>query len=223
MSSPDIATRLNALIREKTADRRRAKELEELTGIPATSWKNILSGKQRPTCHMIESAAKQWPEYAFWLATGLTDSKYGHSAPNTWGLHPCTYAPEPKAAAASTYFKLLQFLHYLIYGRSVAFDNYWVENKHPTEDEIREAEELRNDPTLKCLIPDDEDAGKIFKRKYRDLNDAVAELAERRWLEKQMAAFDLTGEDNREEREKLVKLIEAQEVERQKINDDQTE
>lgn len=76
----DITTRLDTLIRAMTSDRRRAKELEALTGIPGTSWKNVLSSKQRPTCHMIEAAAKQWPEHAFWLATGLTDAKYGHSA-----------------------------------------------------------------------------------------------------------------------------------------------
>ncbi len=214
--APDIAARLHDLIREKTSDRRRGKELEELTGIPSESWKNVLNGKQRPTCHMIEAAAKQWPEYAFWLATGLTDPDFGHTSAADWGLHPCKNAPENKSEATKIHFELLQYLHYLIYGRSVAFDKYWIENKRPTEEEIKQAEAMANDPAWKEGMLENE-IGKVFKRKYRDLNDATAELAKQRWVENQMVKFNLTGKDSHEERETLIKLIKEQEAKRRKI------
>lgn len=73
-----IQERLRAVIEVKTDERGRFAELEKLTGISANSWKSFWHGRQRPTCEMIEAACMRWPQYAFWLGTGITDAKYGH-------------------------------------------------------------------------------------------------------------------------------------------------
>jgi len=73
-----IQERLRAVIEEETDERGRFAELEKLTQISANSWKSFWHGRQRPTCEMIEAACMRWPQYAFWLATGITDAKYGH-------------------------------------------------------------------------------------------------------------------------------------------------
>ncbi|MEM5426120.1 hypothetical protein [Paraburkholderia ferrariae] len=81
MPRPDIIYRILLLIRAVTDDRRRSKELEEQTGIADRHWKNVWALKQRPTAQMIEALARRWPEYAFWLATGITDIPNGHLKP----------------------------------------------------------------------------------------------------------------------------------------------
>lgn len=59
--------------------------LAKRTGIRHDSWRNLLkvqnAGKQRPTHQMIQSIAREYPEYAFWLATGLTHEEAGHISP----------------------------------------------------------------------------------------------------------------------------------------------
>lgn len=57
------------------------KTFEERTGISSKRWKNVISGYQRATSDMLAAASKCWPQYAFWLMTGLTDSAAGHIAP----------------------------------------------------------------------------------------------------------------------------------------------
>lgn len=57
--------------------------LERDTGIKASKWRSFATGNQRPTPDMIEAAARHWPHYAFWLATGITDVANGHAAPRT--------------------------------------------------------------------------------------------------------------------------------------------
>jgi hypothetical protein len=43
-------------------------------------------GQRRvPSSKMIETAARLWPKYAFWLASGLTDEEYGHTYPKLLG------------------------------------------------------------------------------------------------------------------------------------------
>jgi hypothetical protein len=76
-----LGDRLRAVVQLTLTQSRRFKELEELSQIPATHWRNFFSGKQRPTVEMIEFASKQWPEHAFWLATGIDDPERGHIDP----------------------------------------------------------------------------------------------------------------------------------------------
>lgn len=73
-----IQTRLRAAIETVTDERGRFAELEKLTKVSANSWKSFWHGRQRPTCDMIEAICARWPHYAFWIATGITDAKYGH-------------------------------------------------------------------------------------------------------------------------------------------------
>lgn len=82
MPRPDIIFRTLVLIRSVTDVRRRLKQLEEETGIPDRQWKHVWALKQRPTAHMLEALARRWPEYAFWLVTGLTDAANGHVSPS---------------------------------------------------------------------------------------------------------------------------------------------
>lgn len=78
-----ITQRLKNLIAHKTTTAKRFKELEELTKIPSGTWRTWWNKDSRPSGEMIEVVAGVWPEFAFWLATGITDSKHGHHSPNT--------------------------------------------------------------------------------------------------------------------------------------------
>ena len=77
----NISDRVRAAIEAEIPDRRRAAFLEEVSGIAAETWRKFLSGKQNATAAILESVSQQWPHYAFWIATGITDSNYGHIAP----------------------------------------------------------------------------------------------------------------------------------------------
>lgn len=62
--------------------------LERFTRISAQRWRKAYARRQRPTPDMIEALAKLFPEYAFWLATGVTDAANGHIGPDTAQLFP---------------------------------------------------------------------------------------------------------------------------------------
>lgn len=55
--------------------------MEELTGVAAARWRKAYTYQQRPTPDMIQALCRLKPEYAFWMATGITDAEYGHKAP----------------------------------------------------------------------------------------------------------------------------------------------
>ncbi|EEG06930.1 hypothetical protein [Pseudogulbenkiania ferrooxidans] len=76
-----LGDRIMLIIKEKTSEVRRWKELEEISGIAATTWQSFGRARQRATSEMVEAVSKQWPQFAFWLVTGLTDPEYGHVAP----------------------------------------------------------------------------------------------------------------------------------------------
>lgn len=82
-----LSDRVVAVINATTAESRRFKELEELTGIAAVSWRQTYQKRQRPTAEMIEAIAKKWPQHAFWLVTGIPDPDYGHVAPASTGTY----------------------------------------------------------------------------------------------------------------------------------------
>lgn len=56
-------------------------ELEEITGIKATTWGNLRTGKQRANEDHIAAICKLKPEYAYWIATGLTLPQAGQISP----------------------------------------------------------------------------------------------------------------------------------------------
>lgn len=97
-----INDRMLLIINEKTNERRRWKELEELSGIAATSWQNFDRERQRAMGEMIEAVSRAWPQHAFWLATGLTDPESGHVAPTVDSGYPNPGAP---LETSSRYFK----------------------------------------------------------------------------------------------------------------------
>ncbi|QBC45867.1 hypothetical protein [Iodobacter fluviatilis] len=78
----DVTQRVLLIIEKVTSENRRSKTLEEETGIPSSSWRNVLCGRQNPTISMIEAISRRWPCFAFWLATGITDEENGHINPN---------------------------------------------------------------------------------------------------------------------------------------------
>lgn len=73
-----IHDRAKALIDANTNRGRRFQELFDLTGIPRESWKTYWNRGTRISGEMVEALGKVWPQYAFWLATGITDSERGH-------------------------------------------------------------------------------------------------------------------------------------------------
>ncbi|AJY29825.1 hypothetical protein BTM_1135 [Burkholderia thailandensis 34] len=81
----NIDARLRAVIEDRISESRRFKELQDATGIDGNRWKAVWHGRQRVMPDMIEAIAQLYPQYAFWLATGITDPAYGHVAPKNEG------------------------------------------------------------------------------------------------------------------------------------------
>lgn len=67
----NINERLNHLIKIKVVSHRRFKELEDLTGISAESWRAFENGKQKPSVGMLVAVSNLWPDYLSWLMTGV--------------------------------------------------------------------------------------------------------------------------------------------------------
>lgn len=55
--------------------------LEKETGIDRMRWSNIKRRHVRAGAPEIEAAGKLWPEYAYWLVTGMTQPEAGHISP----------------------------------------------------------------------------------------------------------------------------------------------
>jgi transcriptional regulator with XRE-family HTH domain len=96
MMMQNLIDRLRAVVESHTESHRRFKELEEKTGLKAASWQNFWNGRQRPTWEMIELASKAWPQYAFWISTGIHDEEHGHLWVDSTGKSraQCRYAEE---------------------------------------------------------------------------------------------------------------------------------
>jgi hypothetical protein len=77
----NLAERVKILIDSRVPGRSKFAWLESIVGQSADSWKSFYHSRQRPTAEMIEALCKHWPEYAFWLGTGYTDSSNGHISP----------------------------------------------------------------------------------------------------------------------------------------------
>ncbi|MBA5689640.1 hypothetical protein [Rugamonas apoptosis] len=84
-SKAKLAERMKLLIDSQTDKRGKFAQLESLTGIPAEGWKSFYYARQRPNPDMIEALAQTWPEYAFWMVTGIDDFFSGHTSPPTPG------------------------------------------------------------------------------------------------------------------------------------------
>ncbi|WP_043798058.1 hypothetical protein ACLSSQ_11235 [Azospira sp. APE16] len=73
--------RLLMVVAAKTNPLRKYKELEEMTGINATSWRDVCLERKRATAEHLEAIGRLWPEYSLWLLTGRTQSESGQTSP----------------------------------------------------------------------------------------------------------------------------------------------
>lgn len=76
-----IASVLVMFSNRKFAGRGFWEKLATKTGIASQRWRSVFMRRQKATPEMIEIIAKLWPKYAFFLATGITDTANGHTAP----------------------------------------------------------------------------------------------------------------------------------------------
>lgn len=67
------------------------------------AWRGMWYDRQRASVYMIEFAAREWPQHAFWLVTGVTDQKSGHTAPP--GIDPFPEERLPERTKAGDAFK----------------------------------------------------------------------------------------------------------------------
>lgn len=86
-SDDDVLTitvddRLRLLLQQLTGGKADWKQLEERTGVSAEKWRNFHRGQTKASVEMLERTSQCWPEYAFWLVTGVSDWQHGHSQPN---------------------------------------------------------------------------------------------------------------------------------------------
>lgn len=88
-----ITDRVKNLISHQTTAAKRFKELEDLTKIPSGTWRTWWNKESRPSGEMIEAIGQIWPEYAFWLVTGIQDSEYGHLRPMNADDRELVYLP----------------------------------------------------------------------------------------------------------------------------------
>ncbi|REE20726.1 hypothetical protein B0G71_3864 [Paraburkholderia sp. BL27I4N3] len=195
----DIFERAIVVMKAVTTERRRYKELEEETGIPATNWQSAAKRKQRPTAHMIEALSRRWPKYAFWLATGLTDPAAGHTAPGIWASGERTSGEESELAA-SRYFDAKLLLQDLTYGPSDATERYYATRGG----KVRSANHEEGD-TAASTAPA-EPANAAQAPKYKDLDAAIAELAFERRLQhlKEQFSDALDQSGNMQELKRLI-------------------
>lgn len=101
---PNLAERARFVIATKTPDRGRFRALADASGISADTWKSFWYGRQRATEEMLSYVCCEWPEMAFWVATGLTDLRHGHvSPPHVGQVEPYPMRSMPKTAE---YFKV---------------------------------------------------------------------------------------------------------------------
>lgn len=193
----DIIDRVISIIRTSVSERRRLKELEEETGIPAGSWKNVWSRQQRPTAHMIEALARRWPHYAFWLVTGITDEANGHTAPPVVWICGQSRSTPKIAQDAQDYFDLKIFVQDSIYGMSGATESNYIEKKNPTEEDVAKAKKahVSDDPEVQKLMDAfGFDDSTIYKKRFNDLDYAIANIAfDRRRQALKGRFFDFEG------------------------------
>lgn len=76
-----IEDRLRILMASITTRPNMWKELEELTGIPASSWVDFNRGKKRATAATVEAICQHYPHYALWITTGADAPELGQQSP----------------------------------------------------------------------------------------------------------------------------------------------
>ena len=113
-----INERVRLVIETVTPPTRRFVALEDSTGVKAETWRTWWNREGKPSADMIEALAKAWPEFAFWVSTGIDDFAHGHIAPNS--------PKERQRSAAKDYFLA-----------AIQFEKFKLENPI-SEDEVEE-------------------------------------------------------------------------------------
>lgn len=120
-----IHARLKGIIVAETDEAGRFGWLQKKSGISRNTWQTWWDKDDAPPSgKMIEAAGRLWPHYAFWLATGISDSEYGHTFPKT--LPNSTTWPEDgvaRAASAKEYLAHCVMMQDKMAGTSSAYDN----------------------------------------------------------------------------------------------------
>lgn len=107
-----IGSRMKIIVLAMTPDKRRFPTLEDKTGVPENTWRTWWTKGTVPSGNLVAAIGTAWPEFAFWLTTGITDVEYGHRMPP---LHPVVQGyvfnyPEGKLKKdrlyAAEYFKV---------------------------------------------------------------------------------------------------------------------
>lgn len=76
-----INQRLRSIIDMELAEKNKFGLLEKISSIPQNTWRTWYVRNSFPNALMIESVSKNWPQYAFWLVTGVEDGIAGHQCP----------------------------------------------------------------------------------------------------------------------------------------------
>jgi|GEM_PF-3179531 len=76
-----ISTRMKLIIYAMTDEKRRFPALEGLTAIPQATWRSWWRNGVIPSGALVAAVGKQWPQFAYWLVTGMTDNDCGHIMP----------------------------------------------------------------------------------------------------------------------------------------------
>lgn len=79
--STTLEDRVTLVLREAGEVYGMWRRLEEQTGIAAARWRKAYTAQQRPTPDMVQAICRLRPQFAFWIATGITDAENGHKAP----------------------------------------------------------------------------------------------------------------------------------------------
>tara|TARA_R110000868_G_scaffold34671_1_gene125007 strand:- start:2040 stop:2315 length:276 start_codon:yes stop_codon:yes gene_type:complete len=79
-----VLERLKTILNLENVSRR---ELAERTGIKESRWITVIAERGRITGDEIEALVVVWPEYAYWLATGLELPEAGQISPLTKKAH----------------------------------------------------------------------------------------------------------------------------------------
>lgn len=189
-----ISDRFIELIDLAIQNKTKFKTLENLSGIPAVSWRKAYLRGQRPTVEMIEAVVQFWPEFAFWLATGITDSDHGHRKPGSemidvWIVEQDgqvrikeNFAKRERTAAHDYFFKCIQLAklpkNENAQNFSVQKNNERLANVFATVKESDRLKKIRIEQEATLSKIESEDIAAIVK--ITNVNEYVA-IAESEW------------------------------------------
>lgn len=102
----NLSERLRLVVETVTPPTRRFVALEERTEIKAETWRTWWNRGGKASADMIQAVAESYPEYAFWIATGVEDFAHGHTSPLPQGERSVHRARRERTAARD-YFAML--------------------------------------------------------------------------------------------------------------------